>query len=153
MKLLNVGELHTAALVSEADIASVTVGQIIDNTFDALGPDKHFTTTVLTVNPASTVISGVVNYKVTGSLEKISEVKPGMTANMTIKVAEKKNVLVVPSGAIIDKNNKKIIRVINDLKKKTYKEVEVQTGLAADGGLMEIISGLNEGEVIVTYLK
>lgn len=153
IKLLNVGELHAEALVSEADIASMVVGQSIDNTFDALGPDRHFTTTVLTVNPASTVISGVVNYKVTGSLEKISEIKPGMTANMTIKIAEKKNVLVIPGSAIIDKNGKKIVRVINDLKKKTYTEIEVQTGLAADGGLTEIISGLNEGEVIVTYLK
>lgn len=153
MKLLNVGDLHTEALVSEADIANVRIGQSIDNTFDALGPDKHFTTSVLTVNPASTVISGVVNYKVTGSLEKIPEVKPGMTANMTIKVAEKKNVLVVPSSAIINKNGKQIVRVINDVKKKTYSEVEVKTGLEADGGLTEIISGLSEGQEIVTYIK
>jgi RND family efflux transporter MFP subunit len=153
LKLLNVENLHTEALVSEADIASVLVGQSIDNTFDALGPDKHFTTLVLTVNPASTVVSGVVNYKVTGSLEKIPEVKPGMTANMTITVAEKKNVLVVPSSAIINKNGKKIVRVINDPKNKTYSEVEVQTGLEADGGLVEIISGLSAGEEIVTYLK
>ncbi len=153
IKLLNVGELHTEALISEADIASVSVGQSIDNTFDALGPDKHFTTTVLTVNPASTVVSGVVNYKVTGSLEKIFEIKPGMTANMTIKVAEKKNILVVPRSAIINKNGKRIVRVINDSKKKTYDEVEVQTGLEADGGLTEIISGLSQGQEIITYLK
>lgn len=153
MKLLNVEDLHTEALVSESDIASVVVGQAIDNTFDALGPDKHFTTTVLTVNPASTVISGVVNYKITGSLEKILEVKPGMTANMTIKVAEKQNVLVVQSSAVINKDGKHIVRVINDPKKKTYDEVEVTTGLDADGGLMEITSGLSEGQEIVTYIK
>ncbi|MFA6353744.1 MAG: efflux RND transporter periplasmic adaptor subunit [Candidatus Paceibacterota bacterium] len=153
IKLLNVGELHTEALVSEADIAMVVVGQSIDNTFDALGPDKHFTTKVLTVNPASTVVSGVVNYKVTGSLEKIPEVKPGMTANMTITVAEKKNVLVVPSSSILNKNGQHSVRVINDSKKKTYSEMAVQTGLEADGGLVEIISGLNAGEEIVTYMK
>ena len=153
MKLLNVGELHTEALVSEADIATVTVGQSIDNTFDALGPDQHFTTTVLTVNPASTVVSGVVNYKVTGSLEKIPGVKPGMTVNMTIKVAEKKGVLVVPSSAVINKNGTEVVRVINDPKKKTYSEVTVQTGLEADGGLTEIISGLSAGQEVVTFLK
>lgn len=153
MKLLNVGQLHTEALVSEADIAAVMVGESIDNTFDALGPDRHFTTTVLTVNPASTVISGVVNYKVTGSLEKIPQVKPGMTDNMTIKVAEKKNVLAVPSSAIINKDNQHIVRLITDPKKKTYTEVGVQTGLEADGGLTEILSGLSEGQEIVTYMK
>ncbi len=153
MKLLNVEDLHTEALISESDIASVVVGQVIDNTFDALGPDKHFETTVLTVNPASTVISGVVNYKITGSLEKILEVKPGMTANMTIKVAEKQNVLVVQSSAVINKDGKHFVRVIDDPKKKTYTEVEVTIGLDADGGLMEITSGLSEGQEIVTYIK
>ncbi len=153
MKLLNIGELHAEALVSEADIASVAIGQSIDNTFDALGPDRHFTTTVLTINPASTVISGVVNYKVTGSLEEIPEVKPGMTVNMTIKVAEKKNVLVVPTSAIVNKDRKRVVRVIDDPKNKTYTEVEVETGLNADGGLTEIISGLSEGQEIVTYMK
>lgn len=153
MKLLNVKDLHAEALVSEADIASVAVGQSIDNTFDALGPDEHFTTKVLTINPASTVISGVVNYKVTGSLEKIPGIKPGMTDNMTIKVAEKKNVLVVPNSAIINKDGKHIVRLINDSKKKTYAEVEVMTGLEADGGLIEITSGLSVGQEIVTYIK
>ncbi|MFA6300761.1 MAG: efflux RND transporter periplasmic adaptor subunit [Candidatus Paceibacterota bacterium] len=153
LKLLNVGKLHTEALVSEADIASVALGQSIDNTFDALGPDKHFTTAVLTINPASTVISGVVNYKVTGSLENIPEVKPGMTVNMTIKVAEKKGVLVIPTSAIINKNGKNIVRVINDSKNKTYTEKEVEIGLNADGGLTEIISGLSEGQEVVTYIK
>jgi HlyD family secretion protein len=153
MKLLNVDELYAEAAVSEADIASVMVGQTIDNTFDSLGPDKHFESKVLTVNPASTVVSGVVNYKVTGSLEKIPGVKPGMTANMTIKVDEKKGVLVAPSGAIINKNGKKLVRVIDDPKTKTYHEVEVTTGLEADGGLVELVSGLAEGQEIVTYIK
>ncbi|MBI3888188.1 efflux RND transporter periplasmic adaptor subunit [Candidatus Nomurabacteria bacterium] len=153
MKLLNVVDLHTEALVSESDIASVAVGQSIDNTFDALGPDKHFTTTVLTVNPASTIVSGVVNYKVTGSINDITEIKPGMTANMTIMVAEKKGVLAVPSSAVVNKNGGRFVKVIDDSKKKTYHEVEVQTGLEADGGLTEITSGLSAGQEIVTYLK
>jgi HlyD family secretion protein len=153
MKLLNVGQLHTEAAVSEADIASVSVGQTIDNTFDALGPDRHFASKVLTVNPASTVVSGVVNYKVTGSLENIPEVRPGMTSNMTILVAEKSGVLVVPSSAIVNRDGKKYARVIDDLKKKTYHEAEVQTGLEADGGLVEVTSGLTEGQQIVTYIK
>jgi len=76
-----------------------------------------------------------------------------MTANMTITVAQEKNVLVVPSSAIINKNNQQIVRVITDPKNKTYKEVSVQTGLEADGGLTEIISGLSEGQSIVTYIK
>lgn len=153
IKLLDVSNLHTEAQVSEADIAYVSVGQDIDNTFDALGPDRHFTSKVLTVNPASTLVSGVVNYKVTGSLENIPAIKPGMTSNMTILVSEKKGVLVVPASSIINQNNKKIVRVITDPSTKEYTQREVTVGLEADGGDVEIISGLSDGEEVVTFIK
>ena len=68
-------------------------------------------------------------------------------------VAEKKAVLAVPSSAIVNKNSKKYAKVIDDIKTKTYHEVEVTTGLEADGGLSEILSGLSEGQEIVTYIK
>lgn len=153
MILQDIDNLHTEADVSEANIASLQTDQVIDYTFDALGPDKHFTGKVLTINPSSTVISGVVNYKITGSLDNVPEIKPGMTANMTILVAKKDNVLSIPSTAVINKNGKQYVRAIDDPKKKTYHEVQVQTGLQADGGLIEIISGLNDGQEIVTYIK
>ena len=151
--LQDVGDLHTEADVSEANVASLQLGQSIDYTFDALGPDQHFSGKILTINPASTVISGVVNYKVTGSLDNVPNIKPGMTANMTILVAKKDGALAVPSTAIINKNNKQYVRVIDDQKKKTYHEVEVKVGLQADGGLVEILSGLSDGQEIVTYIK
>ncbi|KND47889.1 MAG: HlyD family secretion protein [Parcubacteria bacterium C7867-006] len=153
IKLLNVGQLHTEAQVSEADIASIVVGQTIDNTFDALGPDKHFQSKVLTVNPASTLVSGVVNYKITGSLENIPGVRPGMTSNMTILVAEKKDVLVTPSSSIINQDGKKFVRVVDDPKTKTYHQVEVVVGLEADGGEVEVLSGLTTDNQVVTYVK
>jgi HlyD family secretion protein len=152
MILQNVGELHAEADVSEADIASVVVGQSIDNTFDALGPNQHFASKVLTVNPASIVISGVVDYKVTGSLDNIAGVKPGMTDNMTILVAST-TALAVPSSAIVNQNGGEFVKVVTDPKKLTYTSVPVQTGLEADGGLTEITSGLSEGQEIVTYVK
>jgi HlyD family secretion protein len=152
MILQNVGELHAEADVSEADIASVAVGQSIDNTFDALGPNQHFASKVLTVNPASIVISGVVDYKVTGSLDNIPGVKPGMTDNMTILVAST-TALAVPSSAIVNQNGGQFVKVITDPKKLTYTSVPVETGLQADGGLTEITSGLTEGQEIVTYIK
>ncbi len=151
--LQDINNLHAEANVSEANIASLQVGQSIDYTFDALGPDKHFSGKMLSINPASTVISGVVNYEVKGSIENIPDIKPGMTANMTILAAEKDNALAVSSTAVINKNNKSYVRVVDDPQKLTYHEVEVQTGLQADGGLIEILSGLSEGQKIITYMK
>lgn len=151
--LQDVGNLHVEADVSEANIAQLKPDQIVDLTFDALGPDRHFTGHVQTVNPASTVVSGVVNYLVKASMNNIPEVKPGMTANMTILIGQKSNVLAVPQRAIILKDGKKLVRVIDDPKKKTYHEVEIQTGMEADGGLVEIVLGLDDGQEVVTFIK
>ncbi|MCX6724041.1 MAG: efflux RND transporter periplasmic adaptor subunit [Candidatus Staskawiczbacteria bacterium] len=151
--LQDIGNLHTEADVSEANVASLQIGQSIDYTFDALGPDQHFSGKVLTINPASTVISGVVDYLVKGSFDNVPGIKPGMTANMTILISQKNNILAVPSTAIINKNNKQYVRVIDNEKMKIYHEVQVQTGIQADGGLVEIVSGLKDGQEIVTYIK
>lgn len=151
--LQNVAALHTEAYVSESNVASLKLGQTVDFTFDALGPDRHFSGKVLTIDPASTVISGVVDYLVKASLPGIKEIKPGMTVNMTILVAERKNALAVTSDAIINQDGKQYVRVIDDPKAKTYHQVAVQTGLSADGGLVEILGGLSEGQEIVTLIK
>ena len=153
MILQDVGNLHVEANISEANIAQLQPGQTVDLTFDALGPDRHFNGKIQTVNPASTVVSGVVNYKVVASMDNIPEVKPGMTANMTVLVAQKDNVLTTQQRAVISRDGKQYVRVIDDSKKKTYHEVEVQTGLQADGGLVEITSGLSEGQEVVTFIK
>ncbi len=151
--LQDVSSLHVEADVSEANIANLQTGQSVDVTFDALGPDRHFQGNVQTVNPGATVVSGVVDYLVKASLPNIPEIKPGMTANMTIMVAQKNNVLAVPQQAVINQNNSQFVRVVDDIKKKTYHQVEVKTGLLADGGLVEIVSGLSEGQTVVTFIK
>jgi len=153
MVLQDINNLHTESYVSEADVASLRIGQSVDYTFDSLGPDRHFSGAVMTIDPASTVISGVVDYLVKANLPQIPDIKPGMTVNMTILIANRDNVLAVPSSAVINKDGQHFVRVIDDSKKGTYHQVEVQTGLNADGGLVEILSGLNAGQTIVTYIK
>jgi HlyD family secretion protein len=153
MVLQDVGSLHVEANISEANIVPVKTGQEVEMTFDSLGLDRKFMGKVQEVDPASTLVSGVVNYKVTVGLDKVEEVKPGMTANISILVAQKEKVIAVPLRAVISKDGKKVVRVINDPKKKTFDEKEVTTGLEADGGLVEITSGLSENQEVVTLIK
>ncbi|MFA5184739.1 MAG: efflux RND transporter periplasmic adaptor subunit [Patescibacteria group bacterium] len=153
MVLQDINALHVESYISEANVANLKIGQTVDYTFDALGPDRHFNGKILTIDPASSVISGVVNYLVKADFPNIPEVKPGMTANLTILVADKKDVLAVSSSAVISKDRRQYVRVIDNPQTKTYHEVTVETGLQADGGLTEILSGLEEGQEIVTYIK
>jgi RND family efflux transporter MFP subunit len=150
--LQDVDNLHLEANISEANIAAIKLGQEVELNFDALGADRKFKGVIQLIDPASTVVSGVVNYKVTASVEKLPEIKPGMTANMTVLVGAKDNVLAVPSRAVVSHDGKKFVRVITDSKKKTYKEVQVETGMEADGGLVEITSGLSAGQEIVSFI-
>jgi HlyD family secretion protein len=150
--LQDVDNLHAESFVSEANIASLKPGQAVDYTFDTLGADRHFKGTIEFVNPSSVVNQGVVNFKVIATMEKVPEIKPGMTANMTVLISEKENVLAIPLRAIISNGSKKV-RVIDNSEKKTYHEVEVTTGLEADGGVIEVLSGLNDGQEIVTFIK
>lgn len=152
--LQDVNNLHVEADVSEANIAQLKIDQKVDITFDALGPNRSFEGKLQSINPSATVISGVVNYKVVVSIDQIEEIKPGMTANMTVLIAEKADVLAIPERAVISNGGgKQTVQVINDTKKKTYAPVDVETGLRADGGLIEITSGLTENQEIVTFIK
>ncbi len=149
MILQDVSRLYLEANINEADISSVVIGQPVEVTFDAFGPDKKYSATISHIDPASTVVSGVVNYKIQAEIAgDTGTIRPGMTANMTIVVEDKKQVLVVPSRAILDGKVGKVVRVVTDTKKNTYSETPVTVGIQGDDGT-EIMSGLSAGQTIV----
>ena len=154
MVLQDINNLYLEANINEANIASIRVWSPIEITFDAFSAEQKWNGNILKIDPSSTIISGVVNYKITADILEGPTLRPGMTANMTILVGEKSGALVVPSRAIIkDKTGKKTIRVITNTKTKKYEEVEVTTGMEADLGLTEILTGLEEGDEIVILIK
>lgn len=154
MVLQDIGNLYLEANINEANVANVNIDAPVELTFDAFGTENIYLGKILRVDPASTLISGVVNYKITASIDSSPTLRPGMTANMTILVGEKNNILIAPARAIItDKSGKKTIRLVTNSKTKAFKEVEVATGMEGDGGLTEVTAGLNEGDEVVVLIK
>ncbi|MCX7778688.1 MAG: efflux RND transporter periplasmic adaptor subunit [Patescibacteria group bacterium] len=146
----SLGNFEIELDISETDISKIKVGQPAKISLDAL-PDEFFTGRVVKIDPAETVIQGVVYYKATVAFDHQDErIKVGMTVNVEIVTAKKENILLVPEIAVRQKNGKKFVKVFKD---KKIKEVEVQTGLVNNKGEVEIISGLEGGETIVTFLK
>lgn len=153
--------------VSEADIAKVGVGQIADITLDAFGDDHIFKGIVTMIDPAETLISDVVYYKVKVSIDHdesiksgkniveddLKNIKAGMTASLKIYTNHQDSVLMAPERAVITKDNKKIIRILTDIKKQTVVEKEVTTGLRGDDGLVELVTGGSEEDEAVTFIK
>lgn len=88
------------ALVSEADIGNVRVGQAVKFTVDAY-PTRTFGGSVAQIRYGPITNQGVVNYDcvilVTNSDLKLL---PGMTANVRIITAARENVLLVPNAAL-----------------------------------------------------
>ena len=151
--LQDLKSLYVEANISEANIAGIKAGQKVEVTFDALGADKVFQATVRFVEPAPTVVSGVVNYKIKAGLAKTPEMLIGMTANLNVLVEEKSSVLVIPARAIVNRSEKKYVRVITEPQTKAYEEREIEIGIYADGGFVEITKGLEEGQEIVTFIN
>jgi RND family efflux transporter MFP subunit len=152
--LQDISNIYLEANINEANIAHITVGMPIDVTYDAFGSETPFKGTIAKIDPSSTLVSGVVNYKVTASVEQGEALRPGMTANMTIKVKEKNHILAIPSRAIItSKTGERMLRVITDTKTKKFKEVPVTTGLEGDGGMTEVVSGVASGDEFVVLIK
>ncbi len=86
--------------VDEADIGLVKKGQQVNFTVDAF-PDMEFTGTVTQIRLQSVTTSNVVTYTViVNAPNPQKKLMPGMTANVTIVVANANNALVIPSKAL-----------------------------------------------------
>ncbi|MGE5532175.1 MAG: efflux RND transporter periplasmic adaptor subunit, partial [Bacteroidota bacterium] len=137
--------LQVVVNMSEVDVNKIKTGQAVDITLDAV-PGVDLKGTVSLIAPAGTQSSGVVNYPVTVTLNKVSDgVMTGMTANLSIVVDQRQNVLAVPTRAIKTVNRQKVVTVVKDGQQV---QVPVQTGLSTSS-LTEITSGLEQGDVVV----
>ncbi len=136
------------ALVPEADVAKVALGQTAEVTLDAYGDDVKFKATVSAKDPAETKVQEAVYYKIRVLVDPAGkDVKPGMTANVTIKTGEATNVLVIPLRAVRTKEGDgKAVRVLVNGQPV---EKTVELGLRGDEGRVEIKTGIAEGDKVI----
>ena len=82
------------------------------------------------------------------------DIRPGMTANVTVITHRVDGAIVVPQRAILEKNGgDKIVRLLTDSTLGTYTEVPVTIGMRGDDGFTQILSGLSVGQEVVTFIK
>jgi RND family efflux transporter MFP subunit len=145
------GEMEIESNVPESDIIKVSLGQKANIAFDAFPVSEKFEASIFNIEPAATVIQDVVYYKVKLQLNNPdSRIKPGMSCDVDIKTAEKKNVIGIPLRAVKTENDKKYVEILKDEKNQITEKVYVTTGLEGDDGIVEITSGLSGGENVIT---
>jgi HlyD family secretion protein len=97
---LDLTHMQVDANVSEADIGGVSAGKPAEFSVDAY-PGEQFHGTVKQVRNAPISIQNVVTYDVVVGVDNSDlRLKPGMTANVTIIVAQKEGILKVPNAAL-----------------------------------------------------
>lgn len=165
-------KMQIDANVAEADVGVVAVDQDVDFTVDAF-PFRTFRGKVVQVRNAPITVQNVVTYDtVIGVGNDELKLKPGMTANVSVIVAQRENVLQIKNAAFRfrpadatpapnpsggqrtgprgggprERRNERTVYVLSGSKPKA---VQVKTGIS-DGVSTEVTEGLKEGDRVVT---
>jgi HlyD family secretion protein len=163
--------------VAEADVGAIVVGQNVDFSVDAF-PTQIFHGKVIQVRNAPITVQNVVTYDtVIGVSNPELKLKPGMTANVSIVVAHRDNVLKIANAALrfrpaeskaaeskptasarsahggSGSRNRSTEqgsgRTVHVLHGSEPAPVQIKTGIS-DGVYTEVLEGLKEGERVVT---
>ncbi len=149
VSLITDSQYEIEANVPEVDIGKISISDSAAITLDAYGNDVEFQASIASIDPAETVIQGVIYYKVTLVFSQAdARLKSGMTANVTILTDKRDNVLAIPARAVVEENSKSYVSVALDGDPARLERREVTLGLRGTGGLVEVTQGLSEGDRI-----
>ena len=141
--------------VAEADIGRIKLNEEVGYTLDGY-PDMIFKGKVKQIRITPTTVQNVVTYDVVISVDnKDLKLKPGMTANVSIVTAKKKNILTVPNACLRftplkDEDAPKYKEQgIWILKNEKPERISIKAGIS-DGDNTEIISNkIKAGEKVI----
>ncbi|MCC7430480.1 efflux RND transporter periplasmic adaptor subunit [bacterium] len=159
MVIADLTRMEVEVEVDENDIIQVTIGQEVEIEVDAF-PDQKIAGKVTHIGNSAIVANAgtqdeVVNFKVEIAVnDKVLELRPGMSAAVEIITQTKENTVAVPIRAVAvrspeGKETGKPQEVLFVVSGEIVQQKEVQTGIN-DDEFIEIVTGANEGEEIVT---
>ena len=136
-------QMKLSVYVSEALIPSLQVGGIADVVVETTG--AAFQATIRNVDRSP--VSQLGLYGVTLSVPaEVGGLLPGMFAEVTFHTDTRENTSVIPTQSIQTNDTVQYVYVVEN---DTAVYTEVTTGLAGNG-VTEILSGLEEGDILVT---
>lgn len=146
ISLISAGGFQITAGVSETDIGKIAVGNKVSMTLDAF-PNETFMGTVFYIDPAETVVDGVVDYKIKASFDKADpRMKSGLTVNLDIVTRSKDDVLLLPQYAILEDDAGSYVKAVATT---TPVRVPITRGIQDEAGMVEILSGVAEGDEVL----
>ena len=166
-------KMQIDANVAEADVGAVTVDQNVNFSVDAF-PSRTFHGKVVQVRNAPITVQNVVTYDtVIGVNNADLKLKPGMTANVSIVIAHKDDVLKISNAALRYRpanaptpersasgqnrggtgggsaGPRATDRTVYVLRGSKAEPVQIKTGIS-DGTTTEVLQGLAEEDRVIT---
>ncbi len=144
MTILDPSLLWVDAEIFERDISKVRIGQEVEVMVQAY-PEKLFSGKVTYVGDVLKEETRTVTVRTEVANQGLW-LKPGMFASIKIYLHEEKPVLMVPEAAVLDDQGEKFVFVRQG---DVFQPKKLVLGPKQDG-FFEVLSGLNEGEEVVT---
>ncbi|MDR3591624.1 MAG: efflux RND transporter periplasmic adaptor subunit [Negativicutes bacterium] len=144
ISLADVSSMLVKASVGEAEVSQLRLGMPAAVKIAALG-DRQFAGTVTRLTPAAVLPSRTFVAEVTvPNAEGI--LKTGMFAQVLIGGEVHKNVVAVPEGALVLREDQKAVYVVTADNKAQLRILKLGY---VNGGWAEVLDGVKEGELIV----
>ena len=148
MTLADVSEKHFRGDVDEADIGKVQLGLVARIYVEAY-PDEPFKAELTHISPRGREKEDIINFEIrTIVSDQENRLRVGMSADAELILEEHENVLVIPEGAVIYEDGKTFVNIQDDSVEEGMRKVEITKGIS-DGLRTEVLSGLEEGQVVV----
>jgi HlyD family secretion protein len=162
VRLVDPNKFEAEVMVNEMDIFQLKLGGDATVQIDAM-PTLTLPAKVTFISPTATITSGVVNYKVKIEIQPLQatpgqqgqtpamlpedlQLREGLSVTVSIIVAQRSGVLLVPNTAIRTQRGQAYVQVLTP--SGAIEERAIQTGIS-NWQYTEVTEGLSEGEKVI----
>ena len=148
MSLAKMDDLIFKGNVDEIDVGKLVVGMNTEIEIGALSSENKIDGILTKISPKAHKEEGSTMFGVEIEIDNSGDIflRAGYSANAEVVIRKKVDILLIPERLLILRDSSQFVEVEDSLKVIT--EREVTTGLS-DGIRIEIIEGVDEGELIV----
>ncbi|MFM8360050.1 MAG: efflux RND transporter periplasmic adaptor subunit, partial [Verrucomicrobiota bacterium] len=150
LSIANLNDLVINAHINQADVTRLVQNQEVEVTVEAI-PGLKITGTVERLAPQSTIKNNIRGFAARILLKDAGkQIRPGMTANISIPVASAENVVAAPLAAVFTETNpdtRQMERYVWLRKSEGWERRPVQIGVS-DYFFVEVTRGLSAGDEV-----
>ncbi|MCV3909467.1 efflux RND transporter periplasmic adaptor subunit [Pseudomonas aeruginosa] len=143
-RINGLGQVWLEAAVPEVQAAGLEVGQTVAARLPAF-PDRTVSGTLASILPENDQQSRTLRLRIELP-NPDGQLRPGMTAQVSLDLAGQSDVLQIPSEAVIRTGKRNLVMLAED--QGRFRPVEVRLG-QENGGLVAVLQGLDEGQRVV----